>query len=163
MKNFLIYSRKLYFYPYKNKNKKGHKPTIQIDKPYIYIYIYIYLMLTKENVAGCASNPMRMLVTLWPQLSISLITSNKRAYPPPFPPFSWFGLAYFRKVIIYGFINLCFDVESYYFRVWSLWFLIGFVFLNLIVFLTYQRYLGEEERGQELFMSGKLFWTAFFW
>jgi hypothetical protein len=62
MKNFLIYSRKLYFYPYKNKNKnkKGLKPTIQTDK----LYIYIYLMLTKENVAGCASNPMRMLVTL---------------------------------------------------------------------------------------------------
>jgi len=87
MKNFLIYSRKLYFYPYKNKNKKGLKPTIQTDKLlyiYIYIYIYIYLMLTKENVAGCASNPMRMLVTL---LSISLITNNKRAYPPPFPHF----------------------------------------------------------------------------
>ena len=89
MKNFLIYSRKIYFYPYKNKNKKGHKPTIQTDKPYIYIYIYIYiyLMLTKENVAECASNPMRMLVTLRPQLSISLITNNKRAYPPPFPHF----------------------------------------------------------------------------
>ena len=44
-------------------------------------------MLTKENVAECASNPMRMLVTLRPQLSISLITNNKRAYPPPFPHF----------------------------------------------------------------------------
>jgi hypothetical protein len=90
MKNFLIYSTKLYFYPYKNKNKKknkkGLKPTIQTDKPniYIFIFIFIYLILTKENVAGCASNPMRMLVTL---LSISLITNNKRAYPPPFPHF----------------------------------------------------------------------------